>query len=135
MSRAVYEGDVQVDEEPNDSGIYHLWQHFTAPKDAEGGVDDKWFADYVRDAGAAIGVAMSDAEVFKLVRPEDDPSLREMETDLEKPFRLGIRVIPDQRVPDEKMKNLQKENSRLRDRVRDLENKLAQVKDAFPDEI
>jgi len=98
-------------------------------------VQEQWFDDYVRDAGAALGVAMTEAEVFTLVRPEDDVALQTMETDLEKPMRMRVKVIPDRRVPDQKMKNLQEENSRLRSRVRDLETKLAQVKEAFPDEI
>lgn len=135
MSYVAYDGDIQVDENPNESGIYNLWQHFKVPKDAEGEVQEQWFDDYVRDAGAALGVAMTEAEVFTLVRPEDDAALQTMETDLEKPMRMRVKVIPDRRVPDQKMKNLQEENSRLRSRVRDLETKLAQVKEAFPDEI
>jgi len=135
MSHVAYDGDIQVDEDPNGSGIYNLWQHFKVPKDAEGEVQEQWFDDYVRDAGAALGVAMVEAEVFKLTFPEDDVALKTMETDLEKPMRMGVKVIPDRRVPDQKMKNLQEENSNLRARVRDLENKLAQVKEALPDEI
>jgi hypothetical protein len=135
MSHVAYDGDIQVDENPNDSGIYNLWQHFKVPKDAEGEIQTQCFDDYVRDAGAALGVAMTEAEVFKLVRPEDNPSLKKYETDLEKPMRMGVKVIPDRRVPDQKMKNLKEENSRLRSRVRDLEKKLAQVKESVPDEI
>lgn len=129
-----YKGDLDIEEAPNESGIYNFWQSFKAPKDADGEVKGQWFNDYLRDAGSALGVAMVEADVFKIVRPEDDPTLKSMETDLDKPFRLGAKIIPDSKAPNQKIKNLQKENTRLKQRIRRLEDKLSKIKNTLPDE-
>lgn len=135
MNNVLYDDfkELEVEEEPNDSGILMYSKGFSAPKDG----DADFFQREKEHAGAEIGVAMAQAGVFKVQQvgsPYSDDEYR-MGPEFEDYYKLYARIMPRPRSCEERVRELEEEKQALLNRVRDLENKLNQVKEAFPDEI
>jgi len=125
--------EVTFDAEPNDSGIIMVSKGFSVPKDGE----STFFSRAKERAGGEIGVELARNGVFKVQQvgsPYSDDEYR-MGPEFENYYKLHGRLMPRPRQCEERIKELEEENQALLNRVRDLEHKLNQVKDAFPDEI
>jgi hypothetical protein len=134
MSSLLYDDirEVTFDAEPNDSGIIMVSKGFSVPTEGAG----EFFQRSKEHAGAEIGVELARNGVFKVQEistpPRDGYS---MGPEFEDYYKLHGRLMPRPRKIEERVRELSERNSRLRSRVNELEEKLAQVKNAFPDEI